>query len=326
MNLGELKKILEGVKATNVRFGGFCDEYSLLSTQYQIGISENGKTICILNSPDVNGIEGEVYDQTNMLSEIMSLPEAYNDYDLFLSGVEDTSERSTSIVVKTVYTVRMLNTPDDESQMGVCLLGPVRNPNTTPVYYTEILIEDKKAVEAVRSEEFISLLDAYFPSLPGYDHLYHIDDENGKVTITFYSDQTHSDMFLAMLDGQFSGVYFRRVCLDGTESIGPCLTNDWKGKYWKPYFLKVTFADTRDCQTKCGTHVCCSDNSEYYISLMFETESEREEFIKTHRGEINEDLGDKIYKWNKDAIPHIMKLIIGHTWIFPFRDNSSSFK
>ena len=326
MNLGELKKILEGVKATNVRFGGFCDEYSLLSTQYQIGISENGKTICILDSPDVNGIEGEVYDQTTMLSEIMSLPEAYNDYDLFLSGVEDTSERSTSIVVKTVYTVRMLNTPDDESQMGVCLLGPVRNPNTTPVYYTEILIEDKKAVEAVRSEEFISLLDAYFPSLPGYDHLYHIDDENGKVTITFYSDQTHSDMFLAMLDGQFSGVYFRRVCLDGTESIGPCLTNDWKGKYWKPYFLKVTFADTRDCQTKCGTHVCCSDNSEYYISLMFETESEREEFIKTHRGEINEDLGDKIYKWNKDAIPHIMKLIIGHTWIFPFRDNSSSFK
>ena len=320
MNLGELKKILEGVKATNVRFGGFCDEYSLLSTQYQIGISENGKTICILNSPDVNGIEGEVYDQTTMLSEIMSLPEAYNDYDLFLSGVEDTSERSTSIVVKTVYTVRMLNTPDDESQMGVCLLGPVRNPNTTPVYYTEILIEDKKAVEAVRSEEFISLLDAYFPSLPGYDHLYHIDDENGKVTITFYSDQTHSDMFLAMLDGQFSGVYFRRVCLDGTESIGPCLTNDWKGKYWKPYFLKVTFADTRDCQTKCGTHVCCSDNSEYYISLMFETESEREEFIKTHRDEIHEEVGDKIYKWNRDLIPHIMKQIIGHTWIFPFRD------
>lgn len=311
MNLGELKNVLKDVKATNVRFGGFCDDYSLLPTHYQIGISENGKTICILDSPDVNGIEGEVYDQTTMISEIMSLPEAYNDYDLFLSGVEDTSERSTSIVVKTVYTVRMLNTPDDESQMGVCLLGPVRNPNTTPVYYTEILIEDKKAVEAVRSEEFISLLDAYFPSLPGYDHLYHIDDENGKVTITFYSDQAHSDMFLAMLDGQFSGVYFRRVCLDGTESIGPCLTNDWKGKYWKPYFLKVTFADTRDCQTKCGTHVCCSDNSEYYISLMFETESEREEFIKTHIDEIQEGVGDKIYKWNKKVISDITQFIIG---------------
>ena len=313
MNLVELKNVLKDVKATNVRFGGFCDDYSLLPTHYQIGISENGKTICILDSPDVNGIEGEVYDQTTMLSEIMSLPEAYNDYDLFLSGVEDTSERSTSIVVKTVYTVRMLNTPDDESQMGVCLLGPVRNPNTTPVYYTEILIEDKKAVEAVRSDEFISLLDAYFPFLNGYDHLFDVDNENGKVTITTYSDQAHSDMLLAMLDGQFSGVYFRRVCLDDTESIDPSLTNDWKDKYWKPYFLKVTFADTRDCQTKCGTHVCCSDNSEYYISLMFETEPEREEFIKTHRGEINEDLGDKIYKWNKDAIPHIMKLIIGHS-------------
>ena len=313
MNLGELKKVLEGVKAANVRFGGFCEEYCLLPEQYQLGISESGKTICILDSPDVNGIEGEVYDQTTMLSEIMSLPKSYNDYDLFLSGVEDTSERSTSIVVKTIKDVRVLNTPGDESQIGICLLGPVRNPNSTPVYYTEILIEDKKAVEAVRSEEFISLLDAYFPSLPGYDHLYHIDDENGKVTITFYSDQARSDMFLAMLDGQFSGVYFRRVCLDDTESIDPCLTNDWKDKYWKPYFLKVTFADTRDCQTKCGTHVCCSDNSEYYISLMFETESEREEFIKTHRGEINEDLGDKIYKWNKDAIPHIMKLIIGHS-------------
>ena len=319
MNLVELKNVLKDVKATNVRFGGFCDDYSLLPTHYQIGISENGKTICILDSPDVNGIEGEGYDQTTMLNKIMSLPEAYNDYELFLSGVEDTSESSTSIVVKTIKVVRFLNTPGDESQIGICLLGPVRNPDTTSVYYTEILIEDKKAVEAVRSEEFISLLDAYFPSLPGYDHLYHIDDENGKVTITFYSDQAHSDMFLAMLDGQFSGVYFRRVCLDGTESIGPCLTNDWKGKYWKPYFLKVTFADTRDCQTKCGTHVCCSDNGEYYISLMFETESEREEFIKTHQNEINEDMGDKIYKWNRDLIPHIMKLIIGHTWIFPFR-------
>ena len=313
MNIGELRKVLVGVKATNVRFGGFCEDYNLLPTQYQLGISDTGKTICLIDSPDINGIEGEVYDQMTILSKLLSLPETYNDYELFLSGVEDASEHSTSIVVKNINTVRFLNTPGDESQIGVCLLGPVRNPNTTPVYYTEIVIEDKKAVEAVRSEEFISLLDAYFPSLPGYDHLYHIDDENGKVTITFYSDQAHSDMFLAMLDGQFSGVYFRRVCLDDTESIDPCLTNDWKDKYWKPYFLKVTFADTRDCQTKCGTHVCCSDNSEYYISLMFETEPEREEFIKTHRGEINEDLGDKIYKWNKDAIPHIMKLIIGHS-------------
>ena len=311
MNLGELKKVLEGVKAANVRFGGFCEEYCLLPEQYQLGISESGKTICILDSPDVNGIEGEVYDQTTMLSEIMSLPKSYNDYDLFLSGVEDTSERSTSIVVKTIKVVRFLNTPGDESQIGICLLGPVRNPDTTSVYYTEIVIEDEKALELVKSDEFVSLLDAYFPTLNGYDHLYYLDDENGKLTINSYSDQAHSDMFLAMLDGQYSGVYFQRTCLDGTESV--YFTNDVESKYWKQYFLKITFADTRDCQTKCGTHVRCSDNGEYYISMMFETESEREEFIKTHRGEINEDLGDKIYKWNKDAIPHIMKLIIGHS-------------
>ena len=321
MNFGELKKVLKDVKATNVRFGGFCDDYSLLPTHYQIGISENGKTICILNSPDVNGIEGEVYDQTTMLNQLMSLPEAYNDYELFLSGVEDTSESSTSIVVKTIKAVRFLNTPDDESQIGICLLGPVRNPDTTSVYYTEIVIEDEKALkDSLTSDEFISLLDAYFPPLNGYDHLFDVDDDHGKVTITTYSDQAHSDMLLAMLDGQFSGVYFRRVCLDDTESVGPSLTNDRKGKYWKPYFLMITFADTRDSQTKCDTHVRCSDNGEYFISLMFETESEREEFIKTHRDKINEDLGDKIYKWNKDAIPHIMQLIIGHAWIFPFRD------
>ncbi len=320
MNLGELKKVLEGVKAANVRFGGFCEEYCLLPEQYQLGISEKGKTICILDSLDVNGIEDEIYDQTTMLSKIMSLPKLYNYYDLFLSGVEDTSERSTSIVVKTIKDVRILNTPGDESQIGICLLGPVRNPNTTPVYYTEIVIEDKKAQkDSLMSDEFISLLDAYFPFLNGYDHLFDVDDDHGKVTITTYSDQAHSDMLLAMLDGQFSGVYFRRVCLDGPESVGPSLTNDRKGKYWKPYFLMITFADTRDSQTKCDTHVRCSDNGEYYISLMFETESEREKFIKTHQNEINEDMGDKIYKWNRDLIPHIMKLIIGHTWIFPYR-------
>ena len=310
MNLGELKNVLKDVKATNVRFGGFCDDYSLLPTHYQIGISENGKTICILDSPDVNGIEGEVYDQTTMLNKIMSLPEAYNDYELFLSGVEDTSESSTSIVVKTIKVVRFLNTPGDESQIGICLLGPVRNPDTTPVYYTEIVIEDEKALkDSLTSDEFISLLDAYFPTLNGYDHLYYLDDENGKLTINSYSDQAHSDMFLAMLDGQYSGVYFQRTCLDGTESV--YFTNDVESKYWKQYFLKITFADTRDCQTKCGTHVRCSDNGEYYISMMFETESEREEFIKTHRGEINEDLGDKIYKWNKKVISDIMQFIIG---------------
>ena len=319
MKLKDLKEKLSGIKATDVRFGGFCEDYSLLPTHYQLGISEIGKTICILDSPDMNGMEGEVYDQTTMLSKIMSLSEAYNNYDLFLSGVEDTSERSTTMVIKTIKDVRVLNTPGDESQIGICLLGPVRNPDTTPVYYTEIVIEDKKAVEPLRSEEFISLLDAYFPSLNGYDHLYDLDEEDGKLTISLYSDQAHSDMLLTMLDGHFSGVYFHRACLDGTESIGPGLTNDWKEKYWKPYFLKITFADTRDSQTKCGTHVSCSDNGEYYISLMFETESEREEFIKTHSSEINEDIGDKIYMWNKDVIPNIKKLVLWRKWIFPLR-------
>lgn len=308
MKFGKLKEVLKTVKATNVRFGGFCDDYCLLPTHYQIGISENGKTICILDNPDVNGIEGEDFDQTNMQNKLMSLPETYDDYDLFVSGVEDTSERSTSIVVKTIKDVRILNTSGDENKIGICLLGPVRNSNTTPVYYTEVVIEDIKAIELVKSDEFISLLDAYFPPINGYDHLFDVDDDNGKVIITAYSDQAHSDMLLAMLDGQFSGVYFRRICLDGAESISSSLTNDLKGKYWEPYFLKVTFADTRDCRTKCSTQVYCSDNCEYYISLMFATESERDEFIMAHKDEINEDIGDKIYKWNKDAIPHIMQL------------------
>ena len=94
MNLGELKKVLEGVKAANVRFGGFCEEYCLLPEQYQLGISESGKTICILDSPDVNGIEGEVYDQTTMLSEIMSLPESYNDLDIIYNLASEIPEFS----------------------------------------------------------------------------------------------------------------------------------------------------------------------------------------------------------------------------------------
>ena len=122
MNIGELRKVLVGVKATNVRFGGFCEDYNLLPTQYQLGISDTGKTICLIDSPVINGIEGEVYDQMTILSKLLSLPETYNDYELFLSGVEDASEHSTSIVVKNINTVRILNTPCDESQVGICLL------------------------------------------------------------------------------------------------------------------------------------------------------------------------------------------------------------
>lgn len=54
-------------------------------------------------------------------------------------------------------------------------------------------------------------------------------------------------MFLAMhADYQYSVIFFQRTCLDGTESTS--LTNDVKGKYWKPYLLIVTFADTKHCQ------------------------------------------------------------------------------
>ena len=49
MKLKELKEKLFGIKAANVRFGGFCDDYNLLPIHYQLGISENGKTICILD-------------------------------------------------------------------------------------------------------------------------------------------------------------------------------------------------------------------------------------------------------------------------------------
>ena len=310
MKLQELKTILADIKATNVRFGGFCDAYGLLPTQYQLRISDKGKTINLMNDVDLGGhkFEGEIYDDTTFKDKILTLPDEYNDYDLYLSGTEDTSEQSTVIVIKEIKTARILHVSANKDCLGVCLLGPVVDFNSVPVYYTHVLIEDDSAKELIKSQKFELIMESYCPALYGYDHLFWLDESDGTVSIDMYTDQAHSDMLLAMLDGRYSGVYFMRMCLDDTEST--YLSNDINNKYWMPYYLKVVFADTRDCQQKCGLNTYCTENGQVCIDLLFETETEREDYISAYRHEINESVGDKVYKWDKELFSDIMQLII----------------
>ena len=308
MKLQELKNILADIKATNVRFGGFCDAYGLLPTQYQLRISEKNETINITNDVELNGYGSEIYDDTTFKDKLLSLPDNYNNYDLFLSGTEDTSEQSIVIVIKEIKTVRILHVSDNENCLGVCLLGPVADFNSVPVYYTHIIIEDDGAKELTKSQRFESIMESYCPALYGYDDLFWLDEVEGKVSIDMYTDLAHSDMLLAMLDGQFSGVFFMRMCLDDTEST--YLSNDINNKYWMPYYLKVVFADTRDCQQKCGLNTYCTENGQVCIDLLFETETEREDYISAYRHEINESVGDKVYNWDKELFSDIMQLII----------------
>ena len=305
VTLKELKEVLADVNATKVRFGGFCDDYSLLPTQYQIGISEEGKTVCIIDNPDLNGIEGEVFDESSMKEKILSLPEEYDDFDLYLSGVENTN--TVVLLIKQIKKTRLLPVLGDDNKVGVCLLGPVYSPEANTVYYTEVVIEDQKSAELIKSQEFLLLLDTYLPNVKSTDHKYGIEEDDGKVNLQLYSDKVHSDMLLAMLDVQYEGVYFHQVCQEETVFY----TNDVYGKYWRPFILKIAFADTRDCKTKCDTQASCSDNGEYYIAVMFETEKAREDFINAHRDEIDESVGDNIYRWNREVVPDIMELIIG---------------
>lgn len=317
MNLGELKKILEGVKTTNVRFGGFCDDYNLLPTQYQIGFDDTRKRVWIYNDIVYDKIEGlKVFDQTTMRYEFMSLPEKYDDYDLFLRGRENTEE--TTILVKEIKCADIIQVPGDDSKTGVCLLGPT--PVLSTPYYTIVVIEDEKADELFRPWGFGYFLEAYLPEVRGFgeDELVYLDHhQNGTVIIDFYSDAAHSSMLLAMLDGRYKGVYFSRVCIDVNEST--LLTNDVKGKYFRPYSLRITFADTRDTIISADTgetrdkldFLSLTNLHEYYLEYDFDTAEKREECLTGLKEHVlDERVGDRVYKWDIKSVTDIMELVL----------------
>ena len=73
MTLKELKTIVANINATNIRVGGFCDEYSNLHDELQIKVDEQYQEVQIVNTEFFDNLP--VFGASETKARILSLPE-----------------------------------------------------------------------------------------------------------------------------------------------------------------------------------------------------------------------------------------------------------
>ena len=124
MTLKELKTIVANINATNIRLGGFCDEYANLHDELQIKVDEQCQEVQIVNTefPDHSL---PVFGASETKARILSLPEAYDNYEVLLHGLENTTTHE--IHIKCIKKAVRLDDPINSQNAGLCLLGPVRH-------------------------------------------------------------------------------------------------------------------------------------------------------------------------------------------------------
>lgn len=122
MILKELKEIVANINATNIRVGGFCKDYSKLHDELQLIVDDLHKQVCIDNTEFFDK-DTPVFGASETKARILSLPEAYDEYEVLLSGLEnaDTSTQH----VKRIKKVIRLDDPSDSQNVGLSLQGPV---------------------------------------------------------------------------------------------------------------------------------------------------------------------------------------------------------
>ena len=123
MTLKELKTIVANINATNIRVGGFCDEYSNLHDELQIKVDEQYQEVQIVNTEFFDNLP--VFGASETKARILSLPEMYDDYEVLLYGLENATTHE--IHIKCIWKAVRLDDPTDNLNAGLCLLGPVRH-------------------------------------------------------------------------------------------------------------------------------------------------------------------------------------------------------
>ena len=139
MILKELKTIVANINATNIRVGGFCDEYSKLHDELQIKVDEQHQEVQIVNTEFFNN-SLPVFGASETKARILSLPEAYDGYEVLLHGLENAD--TTVLYVKSIKKAVRLDDPADSQNAGLCLLGPVKHKP----YRVAIIFADTRKV------------------------------------------------------------------------------------------------------------------------------------------------------------------------------------
>ena len=135
MTLKELKTIVANINATNIRVGGFCDEYNNLHDELQIKVDEQYQEVQIVNT-EFTDLSLPVFGASETKARILSLPEAYDDYEVLLHGLENATTHE--IHIKCIWKAVRLDDPTDNLNAGLCLLGPVRHlPHRVAIIFAD---------------------------------------------------------------------------------------------------------------------------------------------------------------------------------------------
>ena len=138
MILKELKAIVAGVDAENLRLAGFCDEYDKMPKKNQFKVIEQMQAVCIFNMNFVDDLP--VYGPSETREQILSLSSDYDDYEVLLVGSEEVNMEPE---LKRVMKTRWLDDPSDPRNAGLCLLGPMYHK---PYRVLIIFADTRKAI------------------------------------------------------------------------------------------------------------------------------------------------------------------------------------
>ena len=101
--------------------GGFCEDYAKLHDELQLHVDKQHRAIQIVNTEFYADLP--VFGPSETKARILSLPEAYDRYEVLLVGWEN-ADSETPYRKRVVKAVRLDN-PSDIQHAGLCLLGPV---------------------------------------------------------------------------------------------------------------------------------------------------------------------------------------------------------
>lgn len=121
MKLQELKKIVAGINAANIRLGGFCEKYKWLHDQLQIKVDKERKQVLLVNTFFDENLP--VFNPSETKARILVLPETYDNYEVLLSGCENA--KTDVILMKRIKKAIRMDDPANAQNAGLCLLGPV---------------------------------------------------------------------------------------------------------------------------------------------------------------------------------------------------------
>ena len=299
MTLKELKNFIASCEQPIDRIAGFCDSYEQMFERCRIDIQESEQRIYIDTYLD-DDIEEKAklfIPVSEAIVKLLAINTKLDDCPVVMLGLDN--EKCSKVLVRNVSSAKFL--PSAGGNAGLCLLGrePIRFIDDEDfldlgdMYHVEIVIEDPRAQKL--NEKFCEFLHTncnwFIPNDDPQNDNWEMYIGKDVTFLDFIADEASSAALLALIAKAFDGAYFTRTLLSKDAKVER-LSNDRKGKYYKPYQAAIFPAYIPD-EMIMNLHSGLTDiaGSECYIKEC-DTVGDMEQFIASHNPD--EAVGDLV--------------------------------